>query len=101
MGLEQRLHRAHLLCLGLETKSLLALLFHSWSAAPRLQCCSCGVPTGSAVFPKLLFTITGCPVALWVLTGLELLSTGVWVSVEGNAELCCRAAGGKRDREGG
>lgn len=75
MGLEQRLHRAHLLCLGLETKSLLALLFHSWSAAPRLQCCSCGVATGSAVFPKLLFTITGCPVALlgsyWVRTALH------------------------------
>lgn len=51
MGLEQRLHRAHLLCLGLETISLLVLWFHCWSTAPCLQCYSCGVPMGSAVFP--------------------------------------------------
>lgn len=36
MGLEQRLHRAHLLCLALETKSLLILWFHCWSPAPLL-----------------------------------------------------------------
>lgn len=46
MGLEQRLHRAHLLCLG-----LLVLWFHCWSTALCLQCYSCGVPMGSAVSP--------------------------------------------------
>lgn len=72
MRLEQRSHRAHLLCRGLETKSLLVLWLHCWSPAPCFQCCSCRVPTGSAVSPKLLFTIPGCPAVLlgsyWVTT---------------------------------
>lgn len=72
MMLEQRLHRAHLLCLGLGTKSLLVSWIHCWSPAPCLQCCSCGVPMGSAVSPKLLLTVIWCPIALlgsdWVRT---------------------------------
>lgn len=53
---------------------------------------------GSAIAPMLLLAATG-----WDLTGLQLLSTGVWLSVEGDTELCCRAAGGKRagERDGG
>lgn len=35
----------------------------------------------------------------WGLTGLQLLSMSVWLSVEGDAELCCRAAGAKHDGE--